>query len=96
MGALLPAAMWFSLNIRERNHDSVEAHKITVYNAPQGIVSLPAVHEANECCFSREPVEPNYVVALFVKRDANEKRRTVWFVVRLRGAGHESQRLHDV
>ncbi len=35
MGTLLPAAMGFSLNIRERNHDSVEAHKKTVYNAPQ-------------------------------------------------------------
>ena len=62
----------------------------------RGIVPLPAGHEANECCFGREPVEPRYGVSLFVKRDSNEKRGTLWLVVRLRGAGHEGQRLHDV
>jgi len=44
----------------------------------------------------REPVEPSYGVMLFVKRDTNEKRGTLWVVVRWRGAGHESQRLHNV
>lgn len=61
-----------------------------------GIIQLPAVHhEANGCCFSLEPVEPSHVVSLFVERDTNNKRRTAWLVVLLRGAGHESQWPHD-
>jgi hypothetical protein len=63
---------------------------------PRGIGPLPAVHEATECCCSLELVERCYAMSLCVNHDMNEKRGTLWVVVRLRGAGNEYQRLHDV
>jgi putative transposase len=62
----------------------------------RGIVPLPAVSEAIECCSTRELVECCCVVSPFVKSDMNKKRGTIWVVVRIRGACHESQRSHGV
>ena len=41
-------------NIRERNHNLVEEHKKTVYNAPQRNRSAPGCPRGERVLFSRE------------------------------------------
>src|SRR5438876_8890889 len=89
--------------MRESNHNSVEEHKKTVYNAPQRNRTAPGCPQSESVLlFSRAGRAAASAVSLSAKADTNRKERLLWLFVRLgrcsspNGAGecNETQRPH--